>query len=43
MVDAHLSQKAMKEELESIYSNQGWEHVEAPKRIKVMRLIRLNL
>ena len=33
-VDAHLWQKAMEAELESMYFNKVWEFVEAPERIK---------
>ena len=33
-VDAHLWKKTMKAKLESMYSNQVWELVEAPEEIK---------
>ena len=36
-VDAHIWQKAMETKLEFIHSNQVWELIESPERIKPIR------
>ena len=36
-VDAYIWKKAIEVELQSMYSNQIWELIEVPKRIKLIQ------